>query len=272
MKKLPLVTIVMPVHNGGKFVAQAMDSVLGQTYPNWELIIVDDASTDATKQILTDYATIYSQVRVFKHEKNEGIAKSLNDGISQAKGKYIARMDSDDVMKSNRLAVQVAYMMVHPGVVVSGTDMEEIDDNGKLIGKRQVPESDDQIREMMWYAMGLQHPTMMFSLKLIPSIFGWYQEMRYVEDLDLIFRLMSYGKLANVKECLYEYRIHDRNESLHNVRATYLSALRVRWQALLRYGYRPNLKSTVLQIASLVVLIIPPRLVWWLYKKMRSWR
>lgn len=271
MKKSPLISIVMPVHNGGKFVAEAISSVLNQTYINWELVIVDDASTDETKKILRKFVELDERIVIVKHSINQGIAKSLNDGIKQSKGQYVARMDSDDAMMPNRLMVQVSFMQSRPNVVVCGTDMEEIDDSGIIIGHRHVPSSNKKICEMMWYAMGLQHPTMMFNRLLIPSDFSWYRSIRYVEDLDLIFRLLKYGKVANVVQNLYQYRIHGQNESLKHMRATYLAALKVRWKALLFEGYRPNVKTVLLQVMSLVVLVLPPNWVWFLYKKMRTW-
>lgn len=266
----PLVSIVMPVYNAEDFLGEAIESVFGQTYSNWELIAIDDGSTDNSLNILRDFHLKDKRVRVLVNESNRGVAETLNRGIRAAKGIYIARMDADDLMKPLRLERQIHFMKKHPSYVAVGTWMEVIDPISRVKRLRKLPSKHQQIYDMMYYAMGLQHPSVMFNRTLIPSNFDWYRRVKYAEDLDMFLRLVHYGKLANIPQYLYQYRVMKTNESLKNIKATFNAALKVRKRAVLQYGYTPTLEGKIKQSLSKMLMLLPQPLIMKVYDIWRS--
>src|SRR5688572_4742991 len=129
----------MSVYNGEAYLAQAMDSILGQSFSSFEFIVIDDASTDDTARILADYAGRDSRICLLSNQRNMGLAWSLNRGLKQADGRYIARMDADDISLPPRLEKQFSFMEEHSGVGVTGTAVEIIDASGQVIGQRTYP-------------------------------------------------------------------------------------------------------------------------------------
>lgn len=268
-EKIPLVSIIMPVHNASAFLAKALESVLAQTYTNFELIAVDDGSTDDSLRILKTYASKDQRINIIEHRTKQGVAASLNRGITQARGKYLARMDADDEMVDARLSEQVVFLEKHPECVAVGTFMQEIDEHGKVIGQRRLPIKHNEIYQMMMYAMGMQHPTIMFNRTLIPANFEWYRTVAYAEDLDMLFRLSGIGSFANIPKYLYRYRIHSANESLVKIRRTYRAAARVRLGAWKTRVYSPSLRGLLLFALSSSVLFLPQTVSKQLYAWLR---
>lgn len=266
----PLVSVVMPVLNGEKYLDSALLSIRVQTFKNWELIVVDDCSSDESAEIVKKHAKQDKRIILLTNVTQHGVAASLNKAIAHARGLYVARMDADDVSRRVRLSKQVDFLLKNPDVVAVGTWMEEISNKGKIIGRRKLPVSHKKIIEMMGYAMGMQHPTIMFNRKLIPKQFDWYKDIKYAEDLDLLFRLSKLGKFENVPEFLYEYRIHSDNESLTKIKRTYLSALKVRLVAIKNIDVPLTVKTLVLLAFSLLVLIMPTKITLKFYRMLRS--
>lgn len=265
-----LVSVIMPVYNAGIFLEEAIESVLVQSYKDFEFIIIDDRSTDNSWQIIKKYKTTGKKIRAFRNKKNLGLGTTLNKAIKKAKGVYIARMDADDIMAPNRLEKQIGFLQRNHGVVAVGSFMKEIDEKGEVIGKRRLPTGHKQIYEMMYYLMGLQHPSIMFNRKLIPADFVWYKEKNFVEDLDMLFRLLPYGKFANIPEYLMFYRIHKSNLSLKRAKKIFLRAEKIRERAVRLYGYRPTFKGRVLHfIENIVVSFIPEKYILTLYSLLR---
>ena len=135
-KSNPLVSIVIPVHNGEKYIKEAIDSCLKQSYPTLEIIVVDDKSTDNTLTILREYEQVDSRIKVLAVEKQNGLGNVINIGIKESNGKYIARMDSDDVMYQDRIVKQVEYLENNPNCVAAGGQIDIIDENSNVIGHR----------------------------------------------------------------------------------------------------------------------------------------
>ena len=128
MSTNPLVSVLMSVYNGDRYLDEAIDSILSQTYENFEFIIINDGSTDHTKDILSSYSNQDNRIRVF-HQKNHGLTFSLNRGLELSRGKYVARMDADDISSPRRLEEQINYLRANPEVGVLGTQMEIINES-----------------------------------------------------------------------------------------------------------------------------------------------
>src|SRR3989344_7971206 len=160
-KKLPLVSIVMPVYNAGDFLVEAVKSILNQTYKNFEFIIVDDASTDSSYSILKQYARKDKRIKLFNNTKNKGISISVKLAISKAKGEFIARMDADDISFPQRLEKQVEYLQKHLQTVAIGTQCLLIDKNGEIIGEKKFPQEFKDIYKYIYQFVPVQQPTLM---------------------------------------------------------------------------------------------------------------
>jgi glycosyltransferase involved in cell wall biosynthesis len=203
----------MAVHNGEKYLGEAIDSTLAQTFTDFEFIIVDDGSTDNTTQIIQGYND--ERIRMILNDENIGLTRSLNKGLELARGEYIARMDSDDVSLPDRLAKQVAFMDANHEVSACGTWALDIDQAGKVVRKRETPVG-DQLEKFYWRTSPLIHPTAMF--RFSPSVGPWYDETFLVaQDYDLWLRIRAGQKLSNLPEYLLLYRTHD--ESITAARA-----------------------------------------------------
>lgn len=207
LTKTPLISILMPVYNGEKYIRESVDSILSQTFTDFEFLIVEDGSTDGTVEILAEYARKDSRIRIIYNEKNSGVAESLNRGLKLACGEYIARMDADDVSLPERLAVQVAYLLEHPNVSVCGTFLS-------IYGTEQIwdaPVENEAIRAQLLFYSCLYHPTIIMKKETVVS-FGTEYDLNAVhaEDYHLWARLSLQKKVifANIPLQLLKYRIY----------------------------------------------------------------
>lgn len=230
---VPTVSVVMPVFNGGEFLADAVLSILRQTYTDFELLVIDDGSTDhavdSVEKSIQD-----SRVRFLRHE-NRGLAATLNRGIEESDGKFICRMDADDLALADRLAVQVDYLTRNPDVVLVGTQIRRIA-GGKLGKASTFPlKHDDILHGLLRREHVICHPsTLMRKSALATS--GGYWDHGVSEDWDLFLRLSELGSLANVDVPLLQYRFHDSGINVSSLAA-------VRWNmrvAIANYRRRPR--------------------------------
>jgi hypothetical protein len=210
--KEPRVSVLMSVYNEERYVGQAIDSILGQTFTDLELIVVDDGSTDASPAIFADYALRDRRVVVLKNDTNHGLVPSLNRGLAAARGEYISRMDGDDVSLPERLARQVLYMDRHPEVGVLGANIAYIDAEGGLLDggrpKDAGPLSAGVIRWMLLWRCAIYHPTVMIRHSVLKSTgFTYDSQFRHAEDRDLWTRLASHTRIASLPEVLVHYRV-----------------------------------------------------------------
>ena len=271
-KQNPLISVILPVYNAEKYLTEALESLRYQTYPHFEVIAIDDGSSDKSFSILRHYTKLDSRFRAFKNTTNLKIARTLNLGIKKAKGSLIARMDADDVSLPNRFQKQVNYLSKHPGVVVVGGQCLTIDKDGHLTGKKLFPTSHITINDLMYTANPMQHPSIMINRALLPENFSWYNpSLPPAEDLDLYFRLGKYGLFANLKSAILMYRQHGDSETFRDPKLTFSVTKKVRHLAVSKYGYRPSLKSKALALAQEITLsIVPSQYIFPLYTFLRN--
>jgi glycosyltransferase involved in cell wall biosynthesis len=230
--KTPTVSVVMSVFNGQAFLVEAIESILGQTFRNLEFVIVDDGSTDSTPKILNTFAKQDERIRILRHA-NKGRAESLNVGIGLAKGKYIARMDADDVALPNRLQEQVDFMECHPEVGLLGGAIELIDRGGQVFGTITPPLNDSEIRSAM-LRYNPFHPTVLMRTTVVLDAGGYRKVFMDADDYDTYLRISERIQLASLEEPLLQYRIHPNQVSIRNMRHQALCVLAARKAALLR--------------------------------------
>lgn len=269
---LPLVSVFMPVFNAATYVEKAVLSIQQQTYTQWELVIVDDLSTDGTWEILKKLARKDNKVKIYRNGKHRGVSGAANLGLPMCQGRYIARMDSDDIALPTRLAKQVKFLEKHTDVIAVGTQCQLINADGKTIGSKHFPTEPRQIRDMMFSSIPVQQPSMMIDTSMLPKNFVWYQEtLNTAEEVELLFKLFKYGEVANLPEALLQYRIHSNNTSLKNPKKTFYFTAVARLNAVLLYGYKPTFKGVLISLAQLVVVsILPSKFIYPLYSWLRG--
>ena len=262
-----LISVVMPVYNAEKFLSQAIESVLTQSYKNFEFIIVNDSSSDNSYQICEKYQKIDPRIKLIQNKKHQGVGFTLNQAIGQSKGQFIARMDADDIMLPSRLEEQVYYLNRNKDIVCLGSWMKEINEKNETIGKRITPLLHEEIYEKMFYEMAIQNPTLMINKNLVPKDFQWCKTDGILDDLDLLFKLLKFGQFANINEYLMLYRIHDNNLSLKNIKQTFKEALVIRQNAIKKYHYKPTSKGKIISFfEQIIVNFMPSQSLYFLYK------
>jgi len=203
----PLVSIILPVFNGELYLRDAIQSILDQTYENFELLIFNDGSTDGSLRIAESFAD--KRIRIYNDSQNRGYVAHLNYGLSNARGKYIARMDADDISNHERLRTQVEFMERFSEVGVCGTFVTLIDENGRLLGKGHHFVDDDMLRIRLLTDSCFAHPTVMFRKAIVEANnISYDQHYAPAEDYKLWFDLSLKTKLANIPNYLLKYRIH----------------------------------------------------------------
>lgn len=209
----PLVSIMMTTYNRGEYITAAIDSVRKQTYQNWELLILDDASTDNTQALLANYAGD-RRIIFLPTERNLGITKNRNRGFAIAKGKYIAVLDSDDLwIDTSKLEKQVQFLEEQPEYVAVGTNVKVIDGDGKETGSFIYALHDHAIRRHLLLRNQFTHSSLLLRSGALDKATPYDENVLIWEDYDLILRLGTKGKLANLPEKMTAYRKHSTNIS-----------------------------------------------------------
>ena len=230
--KKPKVSVIMPVYNQAEYLKQAIKSILNQTFQDFELIIINDGSTDQTADILNKFRRRDLRIKVF-HQKNQGCTKSLNYGIKQARGEYIARQDADDVSLPERLQKQVEFLNKNKSIGLMGSFAQVIDKQGnkkkKILGKYT---DDKDLRKNSFWSDRFCHSTIMVREELLKQINGYDENFVCSQDTDLYFRLMPHTQLANLSEILLFYREHGQSISKDQRRKQERFAKQARRQAI----------------------------------------
>jgi len=208
----PVVSVVMPVYNGGAYVREAIESILNQTLTDFEFIIINDGSTDDTEAVIRSCQD--ARIRLIT-QSNHGLVYSLNRGIDLAKGVYIARMDGDDISARERLELQVSLLESRPRISVVGTAITRMDHRGRPIGTEYYLANDPELRQDLLTRCPFAHGSVVMRRHWVKKVGGYREEFWPAEDYDLWRRLALVGELANIVKPLYFYR-----ESVNGVTET----------------------------------------------------
>ncbi|HEY2586755.1 MAG TPA: glycosyltransferase family A protein [Tepidisphaeraceae bacterium] len=205
----PRVSVVIPAYNAQRYLFEAMESVLTQTYRNFEVIVVDDGSTDRTPQIIDSLAAHDRRVRRLTIPHG-GIVKGLNAGVQAARGEYIARTDADDLCVPDRFERQVRYLDDHPDCVLVGSKVTLVDPYNSTLWDVEVKADHDGIEGELLNGNGwaVIHPSAMLRKSAVMEAGGYRPEYEWVEDLDLFLRMAQFGRLANLQDSMLRYRQH----------------------------------------------------------------
>lgn len=268
----PKISVIMPNYNDAEFLPQAIESVLAQTFIDFEFIIIDDGSSDDSWDIIREYARKDSRIVAVKNERNLLICRTLNRGISLAKGKYIARMDSDDISLPTRFEKQIVFMEDEKNqkIGVCGMNFFVINRNGQRIGMKEFPESNEACRATFLFRNPFGHNTVMIRKKCFDELGVYDNDFVYAEDLELWMRFGQKYELHNIPECLVEFRSFGDNTLLTSQKKMITNTLKARKKAVFEYGYRFSFLSVVAFGVSWLMQFLPPRVVLKLFNLFNS--
>ncbi len=212
--EFPAISVVMSAYNAGKYLRESIDSIVSQTYGDWEFIIIDDGSTDDTLSILRAYESRDKRFRIISRP-NTGLTKALNEGVAAARGEFIARMDADDIAMSVRFETQIAYLRANPDCVLLGAQIELIDPLGLRIAIDNRKLNHDEIDAELLAGKGgsVVHPACMMRADAVRKVGAYREHYNNSEDLDLFLRLAEVGRIANLPDLLLKYRRHPESVS-----------------------------------------------------------
>jgi glycosyltransferase involved in cell wall biosynthesis len=230
----PYISVVMSVYNGERFLAEAIDSIVSQTFSDFEFLIINDGSTDGSHRILA--ACIDARIRIINNDRNLGLSASLNRGFAEARGRYIVRMDADDVSLPDRIEKQVVFMEKLPSIDVCGSWCEMFGDTNGVV--KTLADHRD-IHDTLFFKNCIPHSTVCMRKQSFESCAGPYSEAyRYAQDYELWCRTVNTLSFANIPEVLLRYRVHGLQVGTGRIREQDACADRVRRNNLLNVGLR----------------------------------
>ncbi len=236
---IPAVSVLMPVYDAGRFLTAALESILAQTFADFELIAIDDGSRDDSSAVLARFAARDPRIRVLSQE-NRGIVATLNRALELARAPLVARMDADDLSRPDRFAKQIAYLRQHPEVAAVSGAMDVIDDGGAYLRTDAFPTLPGAIESELIHRNCFCHAPVMARTETLRSIGGYRGRVQYAEDYDLWLRMSEVARLANLPDVLYSVRLHPVTISTRHTAAQELAVLAARGAARLRRAGKPD--------------------------------
>lgn len=223
---MPKVTVLLPVYNSDKYIRESIDSIIAQSFTDWDMLILNEyGSSAACTSIVKEYEQKDSRIKVIQNSKRLGLAESLNLGMREAKGEYIARMDADDISRSDRFAKQVEFLDSHPNVAVVGSYQHHF---GVDIDWIHAPAtSPEQCKSNAVFFCDLCHSTLMLRKSIFIDNELFYDNNFLAEDFELWSRVIEFGDIANIPEVLGEYRVGEDNITLEKKSRLHLESGRI---------------------------------------------
>ena len=262
MSARPCVTALMVNRNNGRFIGEAIASVMAQDYGRWELVVVENASTDNSRDILRPWMRQESRIRLVSLNNPVAIPAARNVGLAQARGEYIATIDSDDVWLPDRLSRQLE-LMERPGheqVGVCGSNVWLIDELGRTTGIKEFPDRHARCLQAIWFRNPFCHSATLIPRSVLGRCGQYDESFAAAEDLELWFRIGRKFELINLADCLVKYRIWHGNLTSQRHRSMVRYTLRARRLAVTRYGYRIGMRERAALVATWLAQWLPARL------------
>ncbi|NJD52501.1 MAG: glycosyltransferase [Candidatus Methanoperedens sp.] len=254
----PKISAVMPVYNAELYLKEAIESILNQTFEDFEFIIVDDASTDSSYKIIKEFSKKDDRIIILRNENNLGIAETRTKGTKYARGKYIAVADADDISTLKRFEKEYNYLEKHRDCGVVGGFIQLFDsDSGKIIGVRKYYEDDTNLRKRLFLYCPIAQPVCMIRKEVFNNI-GYY-DPKYppAEDLDLWFRIGTQYKFANIQEILLKYRVHKQSATISKIQNMEAMTIEIRKKYSNGYGYSMTLFDKIYNIVISMTYFVP---------------
>jgi len=244
----------MSVFNGERYLAEAVESIINQSFRDFEFIIIDDGSEDNTWKILSEYGVRDRRIVLHRNEENIGLTRSLNLGLSLARGEYIARMDADDISLPGRLEWQIQFLDANQEIGVLGGGCQIIDENGELLSERIPPCEDASIKaELLIKNNGLGHSEIMARAELLRKVGGYDETIPYAQDYDLWCRLSPVTQFASLQKIVIKWR--NRKSNISNLKR----------QAQLQCSFETSLRVITEKLKGEPFDSQAYRRIWWAY-------
>ena len=241
--KKPLVSVLLPVHNSGRFLSDCLKSLLSQSYRQIEIIAIDDKSSDNSLKILRVFAKKYKKIRVYRNIKRYGIVMTLNRLLRKAKGDYVAFMSAKDSSARSRIKKQIEFLEGNHGVVAVGSQCRFVNDKGKVIGKSDFPKENQLIYASPLHGISMQFETVMVNRTLIPKdLLKFHTSSDHFIYSDLLMKLLPYGKFANLTKYYHLHR-NDPKEYFGDLRIHLVSLVKLWIKSMANYDYPLSIRS-----------------------------
>ena len=273
MTSTPTISVVLSVYNGEAFVADAIESIRRQTFPDFEMIVVDDGSNDGTAAILDLFQVADPRIHVLTLPR-VGLGRATNTGLAAAKGKYIARLDADDLAKPKRLEIQLAYLQEHPEVGLLGTSYNILRKGHLEESPRPVLLEDAQLRRGLVRSNQFLHSSLMIPRRVFDAVGVYNEKLPIMLDFDLIIRITRKFQVANLAEPLAIKRVHDQAyfQSRSHTWPKFASKVRLRWRAWRAFSRRvTDLRFVLIKPVIWYLTVHVKRPVRWTYRRCLSW-
>lgn len=263
--KVPKISVVMPCHNSIAYLNQAIESILNQTYYDFEFVIVDDASADETWESLQLYVQKDKRIKIFHNKVNLGIAATRNFGLSQTSGEYYVVMDHDDISLPQRFERELSFLERNKDYAVVGCQVEVIDENSRIVGVRKYKISNTEIFSIISLKSPLCNPATMIRKACLMEFNGYDVNFSGSEDYDMWFKLATKYKLANLDETLFQYRISQKQMKTRSVRKLleYTQEIKKKWIFQQKFF---SLKGIAFYFAEKLLFLVPNLLILYLFK------
>ncbi|KKR70975.1 MAG: Glycosyl transferase family 2 [Microgenomates group bacterium GW2011_GWC1_41_8] len=264
-KQKPLVSVIIPVFNGASYLVEAVESVQKSTYENFEILLIDDGSTDHSKKLCKIIDEKYDNLRFYSFNKNKGLGRVLNFALEEAHGRYICRLNQDDIMLPHRMKMEVEYLENHSEVVAVGSWIELFENNGKT----QIIEflKDDTEIKKVWHIVSpFSDPSVLYRKNVAVQAGGYKQEFWPADDTHLWYRMGMIGKLANIQKPLVHVRWHDKAGSVFYFRKLAWATYKMHRWALQNIQEASYIIQTYWIIQLLSGLLLSPQFNWGVYR------
>jgi glycosyltransferase involved in cell wall biosynthesis len=253
---MPAVSVILPVYNGGEFLGKAIESILGQSFRDFEFIIINDGSKDNSQNVIDGYAAKDDRI-IAVHQENAGVVATLNRGLSMAKAPLIARMDADDIALPERFAIQAAYMASHSDIAVLGSFIRLIDESDRPIRDILYPVTPAEIAREVLRGSPFAHPAVMMRKDALEQAVGYNPLYKHGEDYELWLRLSEKYRMANLPEVLMLYRQHPQKISFQYASEQMLTTIVAQLASERRRSGKPDPVVTDIKISTLDLFGLP---------------
>ena len=259
----PILSVIMPVYNTEKYLKDAVESILTQTFAHFEFIIIDDCSTDSSYEILQTYAEKDSRIKLYKNEANRGISYTRNKLINLTSTNFLATQDSDDISMKERLEKEYNFLVAHEEYAVVGSNNEIIDEQGKTIWYRAYS---NNIPSVILKKSPLSQPSTMFRKNIFLEV-GWYDNINYGEDYDLWLKFYSrWYKIKNLDKILLKLRIREGQSKYDKLKQTLKNTIFIQKRAIKEYGIHPSFSDKAYIFLEKILLHFPKGIIIGLFK------
>lgn len=258
-------TVFTPFYTHLDYFDQCIESVLSQSFADFEYLMINDGPEENARRIERAFSD--PRLRIITTEKRLGLSASRNRGLREARGELIAFIDADDFCEPGRFRKQIDFLNAHRDHALVGTALRFIDDQSRTIGERRYPENDAEIRSRLVIVNCIAQPSVMARRQVLIEAGGYTEDFAFAEDYDLWLRVAGRGKLHNLPEQLVAYRIHQQSGKNLRLRAALRDTTRVKVAAIRRYGFRATPRALFSIAAHALLMMLPARVVFWLFKK-----